>query len=215
MNKIEVRNLTKEFKSYTALKNINHTFVSGKIYALVGRNGSGKSVLLKCISGLLKASKGEVLFNGLQVGKDIDFIYNAGILIDGPGLLLDYSAYKNLKYISSINNIVDDNRIREILKEVSLDPDLKKPVKTYSMGMKQKLAIAMALLEEPDIIFLDEIFNGLDDKSVEKIREIVKNYKNEDRIIFITSHNKEDISYLADEIIRLDRGEIKEVIENV
>lgn len=125
MNKIEVRNLTKEFKSYTALKNINHTFVSGKIYALVGRNGSGKSVLLKCISGLLKASKGEVLFNGLQVGKDIDFIYNAGILIDGPGLLLDYSAYKNLKYISSINNIIDDNRIREILKEVSLDPDLK------------------------------------------------------------------------------------------
>lgn len=214
MNKIEVRNLTKEFKSYTALKNINHTFVSGKIYALVGRNGSGKSVLLKCISGLLKASKGEVLFNGLQVGKDIDFIYNAGILIDGPGLLLDYSAYKNLKYISSINNIIDDNRIREILKEVSLDPDLKTS-KDLFYGHETKASYSYGSSWRAGHYFLDEIFNGLDDKSVEKIREIVKNYKNEDRIIFITSHNKDDISYLADEIIRLDRGEIKEVIENV
>ncbi|MGL5615909.1 MAG: ABC transporter ATP-binding protein [Sarcina sp.] len=204
---IEISNLNKSFKGEKILNDVSFKLESGKIYGLIGKNGSGKSVLLKIICGLIKQDKGIVKIKGkvLAEGKFADEL---GVLLDMPGILPQYTAFENLKIIASINNKIKDQEIKKWLNKVGLDGASKKKVKDYSLGMKQKVGIAQALMENPDIILLDEPTNALDSKSVELIRGILTQLRNEGKTIILTSHNSDDINLLCDKIFEIDGGEL-------
>lgn len=199
---IELKNVSKVFKDSTILNNINLKLEEKKIYGLIGTNGSGKSVLIKILSGLIFPSEGEVLINNKKANGE--FKENIGVLFDQAGLLPQYSALDNLKLLASINNLIDEITIKEYLKLVGLNPNDNKKVKNFSLGMKQKAGIAAALMEDPDIILLDEPMNGLDSESVDNIRNILLSLKSKGKIILITSHNKDDIDLLCDTVFKLD-----------
>lgn len=204
INKIELKNICKNFGNYKVLDNINISFEKGKIYGLVGRNGSGKSVLIKIISGLILPTSGKLLIDDeLYNGK---FPNNLGILFDEVGMLPNLSAFDNLKLLSSIKNKINDNEIKKNLELFGLDGNDKRKFKNYSLGMKQKVGIANALMENPDLVLLDEPMNGLDEESVYAFREILISLKNKNKIIIITSHNKEDISILCDYVYKIADG---------
>lgn len=203
INKIELKNICKEFKNYKVLDNVNISFEKDKIYGLIGRNGSGKSVLIKIISGLISPTSGELLINGEVYNGKIP--NNLGILFDEIGMLDNLSAFDNLKLLASIKNKINDNEIRNFLELVGLDGHDKRKFKNYSLGMKQKVGIANALMENPNLILLDEPMNGLDEESVHHFRKILSSLK-KDRIIIITSHNKEDISILCDDVYKVNEG---------
>lgn len=209
--KIEVRNYTKGIKKRTVLKNVNAHFESGKIYGLHGRNGSGKTMLLRAICGLILPTEGEVVIDGKTVGKDIEFPESVGIIIENMTMLPDYTAFDNLKILSKIKKIATDDDIRNAIEKVGLDPDNKKKVRAFSLGMKQKLNIAQAIMEHPDLYLLDEPTNALDEETVKKIRELLLKLKNDGALIIIASHNKEDLDVLCDEIYELSDGRIKTV----
>lgn len=204
--KIEVKNLNKSFKKIEVLKNINITFKTGKIYGFVGRNGSGKSVFLKVLCGLYDPSSGEVLIDGKNIFKDKEFLPNTRAMIDKTCFLPDLSGLENLQLLASIQNKISNDKILEVIDNVNLTLEKDKKFKDYSLGMKQKLNIAQVLMEEPDIMIFDEPFNGVDIKSVKKIKELILNNK-KNKIILITSHIKEDID-LADEIYLFDDGNL-------
>ena len=182
-----------------------------KIYGFVGRNGSGKSILFKGICGLLNISNGKIIIKGKEIGKDIDFYDNLGAVLDGAGFLPNLSSFDNLKLLASIRNKISDSDIKSALNKVGLDPNDKKKYKKYSLGMKQKLALAQAIMENPELLILDEPFNGLDSYSVKDIREMLIDYKKEGKTILISSHIKEDIDILCDEVYELDRGNINKL----
>ncbi|WP_249304330.1 ABC transporter ATP-binding protein [Qiania dongpingensis] len=205
---IVVTDLSKHFRETQALKHINLRFEGGRIYGLVGRNGSGKTVLLKCICGLLYPSEGYVSVNGKIIGKEIDFSENIGFIIEQPGFLHQYSGLKNLKLLSGLRRKADKEVLKMWMKKVGLNPNSRKPVGKYSMGMKQRLGWAQVLMEEPDIIILDEPFNGLDERGVEEFRKLLLDFKAEGKLVILSSHSKEDIQILCDEIVRLDQGEL-------
>lgn len=209
---IEIEHAEKSFGDLKVLQDIQFIFESGRIYGLIGRNGSGKSVLFKCICGFISLSKGRIIQNGKVIGSDIDFLQNAGILIEGPGLLGNYSGYENLKMLADINAKASKKEIRETIKLVGLDPDSKKPVKQYSMGMKQRLGIAQAIMEDPDILLLDEPMNGLDHHGVHEMRQLLLALKQQGKLIVLSSHNIEDIKVLCDEVYEIDHGLIR--VEN-
>lgn len=203
INKIELKNVCKELKKNKILDNINISFEKGKIYGLIGRNGSGKSILIKIISGLMSPSSGELTIDGeVYNGKILN---NLGVLFDEVGMLDNLSAFDNLKLLASIKNKINDNEIKKNLDLVGLDGHDKRAFKDYSLGMKQKVGIANALMEKPDLILLDEPMNGLDEESVHYFREVLSSLK-KDRIIIITSHNKEDISILCDDVYKINAG---------
>lgn len=204
MNKaIELTNISKKFRGEIVLDDISQDFFSGKIYGLVGRNGSGKSVLFKIICGYIIPDRGNVVIEGKELGKEYDFPDNLGALIEKPGFLWNKSAFYNLKLLADINHIIDENEIKESIRMVGLDPESNKRVGKYSLGMKQRLGIAQAIMERPDILILDEPMNGLDSEGIDLIRNLLLNYKGENRCIIISSHNKEDLDYLCDEIYEL------------
>lgn len=207
--KIEVRNYTKEIKKRPVLQNVNAHFESGKIYGLHGRNGSGKTMLLRAICGLILPTEGEVVIDGKTVGKDIEFPEKVGIIIENMTMLPDYTAFDNLKILAKIKKIASDSDIRNAIETVGLDPDNKKKVRAFSLGMKQKLNIAQAIMEHPDLYLLDEPTNALDEETVKKIRELLLKLKNDGALIIIASHNKEDLDVLCDEIYELSDGRIK------
>lgn len=207
--KIEVRNYTKKIKKRPVLQNVNAHFESGKIYGLHGRNGSGKTMLLRAICGLILPTEGEVVIDGKTVGKDIEFPESVGIIIENMTMLPDYTAFDNLKILAKIKKIATDNDIRNAIETVGLDPDNKKKVRAFSLGMKQKLNIAQAIMEHPDLYLLDEPTNALDEETVKKIRELLLKLKNDGSLIIIASHNKEDLDVLCDEIYELSDGRIK------
>lgn len=211
MNKtvIEINNLYKQIDGNTILKNINLKIEEGCIIGITGKNGSGKSMLLKAIAGLIIPTGGQVRVFDKAISKG-DIPQDMGILINGPGLLLQYSAFDNLKILAAINNKITNDDIKEILTTVGLNPNDKKAVKKFSMGMKQKVGIAQALMENPKIILLDEPMNGLDEKSVEDIRSLILNLKVNNRTIILTSHNKEDIEKLCDCVYSIKEGELIE-----
>ena len=182
-----------------------------QIYGFVGRNGSGKSILFKGICGLLNISNGKIIIKGKEIGKDIDFYDNLGAVLDGAGFLPNLSSFDNLKLLASIRNKISDSDIKSALNKVGLDPNDKKKYKKYSLGMKQKLALAQAIMENPELLILDEPFNGLDSYSVKDIREMLIDYKKEGKTILISSHIKEDIDILCDEVYELDRGNINKL----
>ena len=161
---LKLKNLTKTFGTQTVISDISMTLVSGKIYGLVGRNGSGKTMLMKCICGFVHPTGGQIQADGKVIGKDVDYLPDAGIIIETPGFIGYYSGMKNLQVLAGIRHRIDQKQIRETMEAVGLDPDLRLPVKKYSQGMRQRLGLAQAIMENPDLLILDEPFNGLDKK---------------------------------------------------
>ena len=208
---ISIKNVSKKFGDQCVLKNINVEFCKGSINGLIGRNGSGKTMLLKCICGFITPTEGNVYVWNKQVGKDSDFPESLGFIIESPGFLPKDSALKNLKYIASIKQVIGLERIRESIKLVGLDPDNRKPVGKYSLGMRQRLGIAQAIMENPDILILDEPMNGLDNHGVDDIRKLLLNLKEEGKTILIASHSSEDIDILCDTVHEMDAGVLKKV----
>lgn len=205
---IKVDKVIKKFGSDIALSNVSIEFERGKIYGIIGRNGAGKTVLFKTMIGFLKPTSGRVIVDGKEIGKDIDFADNIGIIIETPGFLSSYSGYKNLEYLASIKNMIGEKEIKESMERVGLDSNSKKKVGKYSLGMRQRLGIAQAIMENPDILILDEPMNGLDNQGVEDVREILLNLKDEGKSIILASHNKEDIEVLCDEVYEMDHGKL-------
>lgn len=206
MSEIIIENLSKTIKNNKILDNVNLTFESGHVYGLVGRNGSGKTMLLRAICGLIFPDSGKVIIDGKQLHKDISFPESCGIIIENTDLLPNFSAFDNLKMLSEIKITANDNMIKSAIKSVGLDPDSKKKVKTFSLGMKQRLSIAQTLFEDPDILLLDEPTNALDEDGVNDVRRILLEQKKKNKLIIIASHNKEDISLLSDTVISVSNG---------
>lgn len=203
---IIIENLRKSFGEEEILHGICREFEAGKIHGIVGNNGSGKTVMMKCICGFLQPDEGYVVVNGYEVGKDIDFPEDMGIIIETPGFLPGVTGLKNLKLLSSLRGIADDRRIRQTIERVGLDPGLKKPVSKYSLGMRQRLGIAQAIMENPSLLILDEPFNGLDKHGVARIRSLIKELRAEGKTILLASHNQADIDELCDTVCEMDAG---------
>lgn len=206
---IKLEHYTKIIKENTILNDITLELKSGKIYVFVGHNGSGKSMLFKAICGFIKPTSGKVKVRNKVIGKDICFPEKIGILIETVGLLPNLTAFENLKILARIQNKITDNDIKDTLSMVGLDPENKKPIKKYSLGMKQKVGIAQAIMEKPEIIILDEPMNGLDLESVNNIRNIILDLKAKGNTILLASHNESDIDILADEIFQLNNGVLR------
>lgn len=203
---IELENVTKTFKDVDVVKSVSVTFRSGEIAGIVGRNGSGKTVLFKMICGLLHPSNGTITVDGKVIGKDMDFPKSLGCIIETPGFLPYESGYRNLRDLASIRHRVGKDRVRDVIVQVGLDPDSRKPVGKYSMGMRQRLGIAQAIMEDPDILVLDEPMNGLDEDGVYEIRKLLLELKEQGKTILIASHNHEDIDMLCDSVYRMKSG---------
>lgn len=205
--KIELRNITKKFDKVEVIKNTNIVFEEGHIYGLYGRNGSGKSVLMKLICGFYIPTTGEILYNDKNINMEKEYPENLRAVIEKPTFFSDLTGYENLKLLAKIQNKITDKEILETLDLVNLTNEKDKKYSKYSLGMKQKLAIAQALMENPKILILDEPFNGIEDASVEKISNYLKSQK--DKLIIFSTHIKEDLNNLADIIYRIDEGTIK------
>ena len=205
---IIIDHLTKDYGSQRVLDDVCLEMKSGSIYGLVGRNGSGKTMLLKHICGFVRPTSGTVSVDGRVLGKDADIPENMGIIIEMPGFLGNYTGFQNLKILSRIRNRIDDRQIKETIRMVGLDPSSREKVGKYSMGMRQRLGLAQALMEDPGILLLDEPMNGLDNDGVMEIRSILLAQKEKGKLILIASHNQEDIDLLCDEIYRFDKGRI-------
>ena len=205
---IEVRNLSLTLGKKEILKQISLKLEDGHIYGLVGNNGCGKTMLMRCICGFIRPTCGEVLVDGKQVGVDVDYLPDAGVILETPGFIPYYSGCRNLKALADIRGLAGREEIRDTLTLVGLDPDLKLPVRKYSLGMRQRLGIAQAIMEQQKTLILDEPMNGLDKHGVQDVRELLLKLKGEGRLILLASHNSEDIRILCDEIYEMEMGEI-------
>ena len=203
---IEVQNVVKRFRDQVVLKNVSISFEKGKIHGIVGRNGSGKTVLFKCICGLMHPEEGVILVNGKRVGRDVDMPEDIGAIIEAPGFLPNYSGYKNLRFLANIRRKIGKEEILNVLKTVGLDPESRKHVGKYSLGMRQRLGIAQAIMEDPEILILDEPMNGLDNAGVQDIRALLLELKAQGKTILLASHNHEDIAALCDTVHEMDGG---------
>lgn len=197
---IVVDHVYKSFGKERVLNDINFTIPPGTIYGVVGNNGSGKTVLMKCICGFMKCDQGTILVNGKRVGKEVDFPDRLGVIIETPGFIPNLTGYKNLKILAALKGRIGKKEIRETLEKVGLAPDMKKPVAKYSLGMRQRLGIAQAIMEDPSVLVLDEPFNGLDRYGVVEIRSLLKELKAEGKSILLASHNAQDIEELCDQV---------------
>lgn len=211
--KIEVHEYEKVISSNKLLSNINMSLSSGNIYGFQGKNGSGKTMLMRAISGLILPTSGYVEVDGKRIGKDIDFPQDIGVLIENPGFIGSYSGFKNLKLLASLKNKVKDEQICKLMKQLALDPNDEKKYRKYSLGMKQKLGIIAAIMEEPEIIILDEPFNALDEKSCEIVNEVLFKIKANNKIIIIACHDKEELFKIADVVYVIENGEVKKTID--
>lgn len=209
---IEADHVYKSFGKEQVLIDVNFSIPPGSIYGVVGNNGSGKTVLMKCICGFMKCDRGKIVVNGRQVGKEVDFPDRLGVIIETPGFIPNLTGYKNLKILAALKGRIGKSEIRETLQRVGLDPDMKKPVSKYSLGMRQRLGIAQAIMEDPDVLILDEPFNGLDRYGVVEIRALLKDLKADGKSILLASHNAQDIEELCDHVkdLMLERNEINE-----
>lgn len=210
-NMIEITNLCKSFKDTKVLNDITIKIKKGNIIGIIGRNGSGKTVLFKCICGLISPTKGTVKINNKILGKDIDIPNNIGAIIETPGFLPNYNGFKNLKFLAMIKNQINNEHIKDTIKLVGLNPDSKKHVGKYSLGMRQRLGIAQAIMENPDILILDEPMNGLDNEGVKDMRKLFLSLKEQGKTILLASHNKEDIEVLCDEVYMMDKGILTQI----
>lgn len=205
---IEVKNVSLTLQKNPILKNISASFEKGKIHGLIGRNGSGKTMLMKCICGFVKPTDGEITVDGKRIGKDCDFPENAGIIIETPGFVPYYSGLKNLKLLAALKGRISADEIKNTMRRVGLDPDLKRHVRKYSLGMRQRLGLAQAIMENPELLVLDEPMNGLDKDGVKDMREYLLDLKEKGKTILIASHSAEDIDILCDRVFEMDKGEM-------
>lgn len=212
MSIISLKNVSKSYKGLTLFENIDLNVEKGRIYGIVGPNGSGKSVLFKMICGFVFPDEGTIIVNGVEIGKSKRFPENIGIIIDRPGYIPNKTGFQNLKELAMIRGKISDEKIFETMEMVGLQPTAKQKVKHYSLGMKQKLAIAQAIMEDQQILILDEPFNALDAESVNKIRRLLLAFKNEGRTILLTSHNQEDIDILCDYVFRINNCKLEPII---
>ena len=203
---ISVRNLSKDFGQDRVLKCVTRDFESGKIHGIVGNNGSGKTGLMKCICGFLLPTEGTVIVNGRRVGKDVDFPPDLGVIIETPGFLPGVTGVKNLEILASLNKKIGLSEIADAIRRVGLDPHMKKPVGKYSLGMRQRLGIAQAIMEDPKLLILDEPLNGLDKHGVAEMRKLIKGLSAEGKTILLASHNQGDIDELCDTVCEMDAG---------
>lgn len=208
---IQVNDVTKTFKNQSVLEHITVQFEAGKIHGIIGKNGSGKTVFLRLLCGLMSPTAGTVTVGGKQLGKDVDFAPDTGIIIETPSFLTYKSGYANLKDLAVIRNQIGKQEIRDTMKLVGLDPDSKKRVGKYSLGMRQRLGIAQAIMEKPKLLILDEPMNGLDTQGVEDIRSLLLRLKEEGTTILLASHNTEDIDTLCDTVSRIQDRELLQV----
>jgi ABC-2 type transport system ATP-binding protein len=208
MSEIKIEGLSKSIKGALILNNVSLVLTSGNIYGLRGKNGSGKTMLMRAIAGLLIPDSGTVKINGKTLHKDISFPESIGILIENPSFLPQYTGYKNLKLLAGLTSGITDEDVKTALEHVGLDPDDKRTYRKYSLGMKQKLGIANAIMGEPDIIILDEPINALDEESVKKIKKVLLEIRDKDKLIIIACHDREELEYLSDIIYEIKDGSI-------
>ncbi|SHH67230.1 ABC-2 type transport system ATP-binding protein [Butyrivibrio fibrisolvens DSM 3071] len=202
---IDLINIEKAYGKHKVLKSISLKCRPGTITGIVGRNGAGKTVLFKAICGLVSIDSGEIKIDG-RIKKSGSILSSAGVIIEGPAFLSNASGIKNLMYLYTINNKLDKKHLEDVMRKVGLNPSEKKTVSKYSMGMKQRLAIAQAIMEDPECLILDEPFNGLDNKGVDEIRSLLLDLKKAGKTILVASHNPEDIRILCDEVYEMDDG---------
>lgn len=210
-NLIEVNNISKTYNHQQVLRAVTVDFEQGQTHGLIGRNGSGKTLLLKAILGLITCEEGSIYIDGKQVGKDFDFPENVGMIIERPGFLPHENAMRNLTMLAKIRNNINRSEIEAAIRLVGLDPSEKKRVSTYSLGMKQRLGLAQALMENPDILVLDEPFSGLDQVGLDDMRALFLDLKQSGKTIILASHNQEDIDVLCDTVHRMEAGQISQV----
>ncbi len=208
---IEVKNVGLILQKNEILKDISVHFERGKIHGLIGRNGSGKTMLMKCICGFVKPTAGEITVSGKRIGKDCDFPQNTGIIIETPGFIPYYSGYKNLKLLADLRGKIAGEDIKKTMEKVGLNPDLKRHVRKYSLGMRQRLGLAQAIMENPDLLVLDEPMNGLDKDGVADMREYLLDLKSQGKTILIASHSAEDIDILCDTVCEMDKGKLAKI----
>ena len=208
MAQIEIKNVTKIIKHNTVIDNVSLTVNSGKITGLKGVNGSGKTMLMRLVSGLILPTSGEIIIDGETLGKDITFPRSIGTLIENPAFLDNYSGFQNLKLLASIQGKISDEEIREAIIAVELNPDDKKKFRKYSLGMKQRLGIAAAMMEHPDIIILDEPTNALDSDGVQMVKRILQKEKERGALILISCHDLDILKELSDVIYLMNVGRL-------
>lgn len=211
MSIISVNNVTKKFRENIVLNNVSLEIEQGSVTGLVGRNGSGKTVLMKCILGLVSPTSGTITVRGKQVGKDIDIPENVGVIIETPGFLPNFSAYNNLMQLAKIRRKIGKAEVRAAIEKVGLNPDDKKHVGKFSLGMRQRLGLAQAIMENPDLLILDEPMNGLDKDGVADMRQYLLDLKSQGKTILIASHSAEDIGILCDTVCEMDKGRLEKV----
>ena len=208
MSYIEVSNVSKKYKDKMLVEDVSFTVEEGEILGIVGLNGSGKTVLLKCICGLMDYSAGSIKVDGKIIGKDCEYPKNMGVIIETPGFLPYHSGYKNLEYLASLRRKITKQDIKEVLVKVGLEGEEKKLVAKYSLGMRQRLGIAQAIMENPKLLILDEPMNGLDKEGIVDVRKLLLDMKAEGKTMIVTSHNEEDIKVLCDKVIEMDKGRV-------
>ena len=214
-DKIELIHVTKKFGQELILKEVNLTLEQGRVYGIVGNNGSGKTVLMKCICGFLIPTTGLIQVFGSSIGQDVDFPESLGVIIETPGFLTNLTGRKNLEILAGMRRKIGPVEIQQVLEKVGLDPALKKPVANYSLGMRQRLGIAQAIMEDPKLLILDEPFNGLDKHGVGEIRKLLLELKEEGKTILLASHNEEDIRILCDEVYEMDGGVLRKCEDEI
>ncbi|RKI41705.1 ATP-binding cassette domain-containing protein [bacterium D16-51] len=208
---LQLSHVSKEMDQNQILKDISIQCKRGKIYGFKGKNGSGKTMLMRIICGLVKPTEGSVTVDGVTLGKKHNFPESVGVLIEAPGFIGNYSGYQNLKVLAEIQGKIGKKEIEEVMAEVGLDPAEKKKTKKYSLGMKQKLGIAAAVMENPDLIILDEPTNALDEEGVKNLHSLLKKHKEAGALILISSHDKEELEYLSDVLFFMENGTIKDI----
>ncbi len=211
---IEVENISKSIKGNQVLRDVSCCMESGNVYGIYGRNGSGKTMLMRCILGLIHADSGYVKIDGCVIGREMDFPKSVGAIIETPAFFPYATGYENLKMLADIKKLVSEDEIRRIIRKVGLDDRDKRTVSKYSLGMKQRLAIAQAVMESPEILVLDEPTNALDEEGIKMFRDIIREEKARGTLVILASHNKEDIELLADVKIQMSNGRIGEVVGN-
>ena len=214
-DKIELIHVTKKFGQELVLKEVNLTLEQGRVYGIVGNNGSGKTVLMKCICGFLIPTTGLIQVFGSSIGQDVDFPESLGVIIETPGFLTNLTGRKNLEILAGMRRKIGPAEIQQVLEKVGLDPALKKPVANYSLGMRQRLGIAQAIMEDPKLLILDEPFNGFDKHGVGEIRKLLLELKEEGKTILLASHNEEDIRILCDEVYEMDGGVLRKCEDEI
>lgn len=208
--KLEAIKVGKTIKDREVLKDVTLSLESGSIYGFVGANGSGKTMLFKVLSGLVKPTTGKIILNGKELHRDFDVLPNMGLILENAGLYPEKTGFQNLRYLAGLRKEVGDDEIREAIKRVGLNPDDKRSFRKYSLGMKQRIIIAQAIMEAPDILFLDEPCNSLDEEGVERIRRIILEEKERGALILLASHMREDIDYLADTVYEVKEGRVSQ-----